>query len=340
MKIIAQILGLLLLLLSCSDNNAASEISEDQNPAVIFPEDILNRYTEDEVFTEAEIQITRAIEFAQVIDWQGQAQSLYYDAFFPKLDNEGEDEVNRPVVVLFFGGGFSTGSRESLERECIAFAKRGFVAITADYRVGWNTGVEQLEAIYRANQDARAALRYIVNTQEDLGIDVNFIFVGGNSAGSVNAFNLVYATQSEWNSVLPGIEANLGELDSNGNTLTNTYQVKALFNNWGAALSQVIDSEEHVPMIAFHGELDKTVPIDTNDSGLTGSRSIYNLLVKNNVCADLSVIPDGGHGDFYRDESGAAFRVSRASCFFKSLMDGNCASFYTEEEVAANCSDN
>ena len=44
-----------------------------------------------------------------------------------------------------------------------------------------------------------------------------------------------------------------------------------------------------VPMVAFHGDQDTTVPIDTGEMGFSGSRVISNLLDFNDVCFDLTV---------------------------------------------------
>jgi len=92
-----------------------------------------------------------------------------------------------------------------------------------------------------------------------------------------------------------------------------------------------------VPMVAFHGDQDTTVPIDTGEMGFSGSRVISNLLDFNDVCFDLTVEPGGGNG-IYTNVSGTEFRVGRASCFFKSIMCDNCTDFNATTRIDANCS--
>ena len=99
----------------------------------------------------------------------------------------------RPFILLIHGGSFRTGFRTEMNNECLEFAKRGYTAATIDYRLGWlpeddkqktcNSGFcfsthcwpsqgdsckaeykDSLNfAIYRALQDASAAMRFIVH---------------------------------------------------------------------------------------------------------------------------------------------------------------------------------
>jgi hypothetical protein len=193
-----------------------------------------------------------------------------------------------------------------------------------------------VEAAYRATQDARAALRHIVHYAEDYGVERDWLFLGGGSAGAVTALNTVYTTQAEWNSLIPGLGNELGLLEASGNNLTDTYRIRGIFNNWGAAVSPFVQSEEMVPMISFHGEEDTTVPIDEGNNGALGSRGLHEVLTANNVCSELVVKPAAGHG-IYRSPAGTDFRAARASCFFKNLFCDSCVDFYTTDSIPANC---
>ena len=75
--------------------------------------------------------------------------------------------------------------------------------------------------MYRAHQDAHAAIRYIVDNSSTYKIDTNWIFVGGTSAGANTANNLVYTHQSDYEMIYPSISSLLGDL----NTSTNTQQI-------------------------------------------------------------------------------------------------------------------
>jgi acetyl esterase len=85
----------------------------------------------------------------------------------------------RPAVVLFYGGGWTHGTPVQLYPECAYFADRGFVAISADYRIAATHGTSPLEAV----EDARDALRWVRDHAAELGVDPARIIAGGASAG-------------------------------------------------------------------------------------------------------------------------------------------------------------
>lgn len=298
-----------------------------------------DRFSEVEYFSSSEITWHVDIPYGYAVDYQGNMDTLLLDVFYP--DTTIDDLSKRPFVLMIHGGGFVAGSKEVRRNECLAFAQRGFVAISMNYRLGANppTGIDMVEAIYRAQQDANAALRFVVHHQGDYQIDTSWIFLAGSSAGSITANNVVYSSQSEWNTLMPTIVSTLGTLDTSSNNLTETFTIKGIFNNWGAVPIGNMDLHEMVPQIAFHGEQDNTVDIDSSSTAmLMGSRSIHYTLEDNSICTDITVEPNGGHG-IYGGPSGAIFRTSKASCFFKSIFCSECTNAYATQAINANCSE-
>ncbi len=296
-----------------------------------------DRFTEVEYFTQAEIDFDIDLEYGQALDYQGNLDTLLLDAFYP---DQGVDALSlRPAVIMIHGGGFLSGNKTDRRAECVALARRGYVAFSINYRLGWDTldPSDQDYAIYRAHQDAHAALRYVISQANTFGIDTNWVFIGGSSAGAIAAHKLIYASQAEWDSIVPGIEGVLGSLDTSSNNLTNTFDIKGFFNNWGGVYAGLNQPSEMIPMVAFHGELDGTVGIDTGSNGLVGSRTLHNALISNGICSELTVDPDGGHGVFLGPD-GAVFRAARASCFFKSLFCNTCSDYYSTDSIPASCS--
>lgn len=294
-----------------------------------------NRFTEVEYFSIQDIDTLENQIYGSAPDYLGNPTTLLLDAYFPRLNIDSMPL--RPAVMIIHGGGFVSGNKLDRRRECIALAQRGYVAISISYRLGYNAQSPQELALYRAQQDAQAALRYIVDQSATFGVDTNWLFIGGSSAGAITANNVVYMTQSEWEATIPGIEALLGSLDTSSNSLTNSFVLHGVFNNWGAAVEGAVQVSEMLPQIAFHGELDGTVAIDSGANGLVGSRVIHDALLNNGVCGELNVDPDGFHG-VYTNSSGAAFRASRTSCFFKSLFCNSCTDFYTTDSIPPSCS--
>ncbi|MGE0636469.1 MAG: alpha/beta hydrolase fold domain-containing protein [Bacteroidia bacterium] len=304
------------------------------------------RYTEVQYFDSTEITIGTNVQYGTAQDFQGNPYPLLMDLYYPNLALD--TSAKRPFVMLFHGGGFSSGDKQSgdIRDLSIHLALRGFVCASLNYRLGHDfSEYGQYKARYRAIQDGHAAMRYVVNNVNAVRIDTNWLFTGGQSAGALIALGMVYADQSELDSIsllysttAAGVE--LGNLYTSGNNLTNTYSIKGIFNNWGGVTASEMDVEELLPTVAFHGEQDSTVLIDADNSfahyTLNGSRAIHNELTANNICSEITIDTTGGHGIFRNASS--VFRAQRASCFFKSIFCNNCSSFYTTDSIAPNCS--
>lgn len=88
-----------------------------------------------------------------------------------------------PAILLFFGGGWKHGGPEYFAAHCLGLAKKGIIAISADYRTKDNAGTTPAESI----QDARTAMRYLKTHAKELGIDPGRIAAGGGSVGGLLA---------------------------------------------------------------------------------------------------------------------------------------------------------
>ncbi len=92
---------------------------------------------------------------------------------------ESDPKAPKPAIVFFFGGGWNGGSPNQFEHQARHFAKRGMIAITADYRVKSRQGVQVVECV----KDAKAAIAWVRENAQRLGIDPNKIAASGGSAG-------------------------------------------------------------------------------------------------------------------------------------------------------------
>jgi len=303
-----------------------------------------NRFSNVPFFTDAQITSQLNVAYASVINGSGGNEILKLDVYYPLLSVD--TLPLRPFILMVHGGGLVSGDKINFTRVCQYFAKRGFVAATIDYRLGFNCNQDSIakeKAAYRVQQDINAALRFTVQNAAALRIDTSWMFIGGGSAGSVSSLSTIYLSQAEWNAFSPSLQGLLGSLNSNGNNLTHTFSLKGIFNNWGATPKANIEADEMLPMVSFHGDADSTVAIDSAYGGgcaqntlSYGSRTLHKILTENGVCSDLSVKIGGGHG-VYEDSLGTELRVGRAACFFKSLFCNTCVSFYQTDSVAASC---
>jgi acetyl esterase len=96
-----------------------------------------------------------------------------------KMPDGWTENDRRPVMVFFFGGGWSGGSPFACVREAEHFAKSGVVVGLADYRVRNRQGT-LLDA---CAEDARSAVRWVRGNSAKLGTDPTRVIVGGGSAG-------------------------------------------------------------------------------------------------------------------------------------------------------------
>ena len=85
----------------------------------------------------------------------------------------------RPVIVFFFGGGWNGGTPSQFYPQCEHLAKRGMVAISAEYRVKSRNGTSPLECV----KDGNSAVRWVRAHAVELGIDPKKVAAGGGSAG-------------------------------------------------------------------------------------------------------------------------------------------------------------
>ena len=85
----------------------------------------------------------------------------------------------RPAIVFFFGGGWAGGSVAQFVPQALHLARRGMVAMVADYRVFGRQGTSPFEAM----ADAKSAVRWVRAHAAQLGIDPNRIAAAGASSG-------------------------------------------------------------------------------------------------------------------------------------------------------------
>lgn len=169
----------------------------------------------DDIFSS--VTVTSDVQYAENISilplltgGQPSLDPILCDIYEPTGDNL----TDRPVVILAHTGSFlppvingqPTGDKQdsSIVNQCMRWAKKGYVAVAMNYRLGWNpTSQDQdtrtstlLQAAYRGVQDAKALVRFLKKTVavdgNPYGIDHAKIALGGHGTGSY--ISLAYAT--------------------------------------------------------------------------------------------------------------------------------------------------
>ncbi len=103
---------------------------------------------------------------------------LHLNMFWPEGHKVSD---KRPVIVLFFGGGWVAGKPQQMAGHARYFARAGYVAISAKYRVRNKDGGHLTP--YDCVEDGKSAVRYLRQHAAQLGIDPDKIIAGGGSAG-------------------------------------------------------------------------------------------------------------------------------------------------------------
>ena len=168
----------------------------------------------DEVFTE--VTVTQNVQYGTnisiediilgVSDQPG-PKDLVMDIYAPANDTLAE----RPVVILAHRGDFlppivnqtpyGTMRDSAVVETCTDLAKRGFIAVSISYRLGWNPfGSDKeiketvLQASYRLTQDMHTAIRFLRKNYSEgdntYGIDSSRIAIGGFDSAAWGAQSL------------------------------------------------------------------------------------------------------------------------------------------------------
>ena len=206
------------------------------------------------------------LPFIFLFEWNTYDIDLDMDIYEP----EGDTETQRPVIIFIHTGAFFSGHNEldDVIALSIAAAKRGYVAVSINYRLGLNilSTYSGERAVHRGVQDASAAVRYLKEFAGEYNIDANNIFVWGTSAGSFIGLHLAFSEDDERpeSTYGGGGDPDLGCIDCEGNSYDHDSRPKALVSCWGAIwVLDWIDPENDVPSILFHGTADPIVPYNS-----------------------------------------------------------------------------
>ena len=123
---------------------------------------------------------------------------LYMDVYEPTVIPG--DTLQRPTILFVFGGGFITGQRDDpwVLPWFQLLNENGYRVVSVDYRLGLK-GVpmkfDLFHLIQSANytkkavdmgvEDVFAAVRYLADHQEELGVDMDNVVISGSSAGAM-----------------------------------------------------------------------------------------------------------------------------------------------------------
>lgn len=185
------------------------------------------------------------------------------EVYFPEGHDPAKAKV--PGIIMFHGGGWTSGNRMQFRYLCNYFASRGLVAATVSYQLAPKTNAEkEFEGDRRrvCIIDAKSAIRWYKHNAKELGIDPERIIGGGSAGGHI----VLLATNN------PGLNDPKDDV-----SIDTSVVAYLLFNpavNKGNGQDTEVQPLEHIgkdlpPTIAFWG---------TDDRWLKGWEPFYTEL--------------------------------------------------------------
>ncbi|GEM_PF-3420216 len=236
--------------------------------------------------------------------YQLQSNIQYGATTTQKMDiytGTGDYGTSRPLVIFIHGGGFKGGDKVSNfgTLVCGGLAKRGYVVASINYRITSTIPDDQthFEAMLRALQDAKAAVRFFRRYHTTYGIDTTQIFATGSSAGSITALHLAFLDSVEVPSFVNWANVG-GTFEGSSGNPGYTSNIQGVISNWGAIGDTLWMQNGDVPVYCVHGLDDVTVyyeQIPADGPFLYGSKHIFDRAQNIGLISGLRTFVNTGH---------------------------------------------
>jgi acetyl esterase/lipase len=260
----------------------------------------------------------------------------------------GDVAVQRPLIILAFGGAFIQGSRQDADivAICQEFARKGYVTAAIDYRIvtgalnqfavlGNQTYL--IDEVVRAASDMKAAVRFFKHdaaTANTYRIDPTKTFVGGFSAGAITALEVAYTDAITDNPLTTAAYTANGGLEGNtdlagADALLPTYNstgIGGVFNIAGGVNKLSIIDANDPPLYSAQGTADTTVPYDCGVIQLTqfticGSNQVKQRADTVGLANQLHPVMGGNHSSPANDPDRTQI-IAEAAAFLQPLVCG------------------
>lgn len=271
---------------------------------------------ETALFTD--VNVTQDIVYGWNTNFDNNVDTVKMDIYEP----DGDTMSERPVVILAHGGSFVGGSKNMTDMVsfCTNLAKRGYVAVSINYRIGSSFNLsnteEMVKTVFRAVQDGGAAVRYMRRTYAEMnnpyGVDTSAIHIGGSSAGAILALHVAF--MDDTSKLIPawqGYVEDLGGLEGTTGSSGYSSKVNAILSFAGAIADTLfIDSENALPVFSSHAEDDNTVKYDrgyplglSSLPNLSGSSLVHERLVNLETESVFASYSGDNHPPYFKNNN-------------------------------------
>lgn len=306
---------------------------------------------ESEIFSDVEVS---TLEYSDVYDWSLINTGLDMDVYQPV----GDLESNRPLIIFAHGGTFVAGDKDNfaMVELCEAFAKRGYVTASIQYRLTSsinlilpNANEILTQTVINAIGDMKSAVRFfrkdVAENGNSFRINEDLIFVGGYSAGAITAMHLAMLDEGEVPEELQIFVDEMDGLEGNSGNSGYSSEVSGVVSLAGAIFSTNFIDQNDVPVYSAHAMDDGTVlyncgsPLNNPSfSELCGSGKIHEQLNELEILNELSTFFGGDHIAPLTNLNSDC--IPSASDFLFQLVCDDNPSFISEEIITVSASPN
>lgn len=183
----------------------------------------------------------------------------------------GDEEGERPLIILAHGGSFIAGSRSDafIVSTANKLAKMGYVVAAISYRlmsvIDLLVPSSTIDGVVKAIGDGKAAVRYFRKSVEEgnpYRLDSDKIYFAGNSAGAIIALHVGLLQEEEIldQELLGALSNNGGFEGGSGNTGFDS-NVKGVISLAGGIIdvNYISEHDNNAAIITCHGNEDNTV---------------------------------------------------------------------------------
>ena len=181
------------------------------------------------------------------------------------------------------GGAFRSGDKTIASAFYTQMAQLGYAVFSVSYRLtaDYYGTKEGYRPVLDAQEDFRAAIRFVKMHAGDYRLDTDMIIAAGESAGAITALNMSYAKEAQYDgdSGNPGLSSNPdGVLAISGGLKGFACDyVDDVCTNYAEAFDKINDIgtfENQPPLVMIHGTEDFIVPYEFAKMGYDRAQSV------------------------------------------------------------------